>query len=182
RPVAPIRLGRLENILHREAPPPGFAPRFLGGEELVEIDRRHLRPDAARAAEVGDPRLGADAGAGEDHRTLRPLDQLGEGGDAIVVVHGPYSRKCAGTRQARREPAKLRPMTKLLLVRHGHVEGISPERFRGRAELKLTASGRREAELTAARIAATWRPAASYTSPMGRCADTGMASGTPCGL
>ena len=68
-------------------------------------------------------------------------------------------------------------MTKLLLVRHGHVEGISPERFRGRAELELTASGRREAELTAARIAATWRPAAIYTSPMGRCVDTGAAIG-----
>src|SRR5439155_12259856 len=138
--------------------------------------------DAARTAEIGDPRLGADAGAGEDHRALRPLDQPGEGGDAIVIVHGVYSRKCAGTRQARREPAKLRPMTKLLLVRHGHVEGISPERFRGRAELKLTATGRREAELTAARIAATWRPAAIYTSPMGRCIDTGAAIGKPFGL
>src|ERR1700719_5138014 len=34
-------------------------------------------------------------------------------------------------------------MTKILLVRHGHVEGISPERFRGRATLPLTAEGRR---------------------------------------
>ena len=33
-------------------------------------------------------------------------------------------------------------MTKLLLVSHGHVEGISPERFRGRATLPLTAEGR----------------------------------------
>ena len=73
-------------------------------------------------------------------------------------------------------------MTKLLLVRHGHVEGISPERFRGRAELKLTAAGRREAELTAARIAASWRPAAIYTSPMSRCIDTGAAIGKPLGL
>jgi phosphoserine phosphatase len=73
-------------------------------------------------------------------------------------------------------------MTKLLLVRHGHVEGISPERFRGRAELKLTATGRREAELTAARIAASWRPAAIYTSPMGRCVDTGAAIAKPFGL
>ena len=30
-------------------------------------------------------------------------------------------------------------MTKIILVRHGHVEGISPERFRGRADLLLTA-------------------------------------------
>ena len=43
-------------------------------------------------------------------------------------------------------------MTKLILVRHGHVRGISPERFRGRAELPLTELGRREAELTAAQL------------------------------
>ena len=51
-------------------------------------------------------------------------------------------------------------MTKLILVRHGHVEGITPERFRGRAALPLTEQGRREAEMTAAYIAASWRPAA----------------------
>jgi len=73
-------------------------------------------------------------------------------------------------------------MTKLILVRHGHVEGISPERFRGRAELPLTELGRREAEITARRIAATWRPAAIYTSPMGRCVETGTAIGKPFGL
>src|SRR5438270_8764809 len=73
-------------------------------------------------------------------------------------------------------------MTKLILVRHGHVEGISPERFRGRAELPLTELGRREAELTAAYIAASWRPAAIYTSPMSRCVDTGAAIGKPLGL
>ena len=73
-------------------------------------------------------------------------------------------------------------MTKLILVRHGHVEGISPERFRGRAELPLTELGRREAEITAVRIAATWRPAAIYTSPMGRCVETGTAIGKPLGL
>jgi hypothetical protein len=37
-------------------------------------------------------------------------------------------------------------MTEILLVRHGHVEGISPERFRGRADLPLTAEGRRATE------------------------------------
>jgi len=83
------------------------------------------------------------------------------------------------------DPTRFRqdhPMTKLLLVRHGHVEGISPERFRGRAELKLTVAGRREAEMTAARIAASWRPAVIYTSPMSRCVDTGAAIGKPFGL
>jgi phosphoserine phosphatase len=73
-------------------------------------------------------------------------------------------------------------MTKLILVRHGHVQGISPERFRGRAELPLTELGRREAELTAARIAASWQPAAIYTSPMSRAVDTGAAIAKPFGL
>ena len=54
RAVAAIGLGRLEDVLHLEAAAPGFAPRLLGGEELVEIDRRHLGPDAAGAAEIGD--------------------------------------------------------------------------------------------------------------------------------
>ena len=58
-------------------------------------------------------------------------------------------------------------MTKLILVRHGPVGGISPERFRGRAELPLTETGHREADATAKRIAASWRPAAVYTSPWG---------------
>lgn len=73
-------------------------------------------------------------------------------------------------------------MTILLLVRHGHVEGISPERFRGRADLALTPQGRRQADVTARRIAETWRPAAVYSSPMGRCLATGSAIGAPFGL
>ena len=36
-------------------------------------------------------------------------------------------------------------MAKILLVRHGHVEGIKPERFRGRQALSLTERGRAEA-------------------------------------
>jgi broad specificity phosphatase PhoE len=73
-------------------------------------------------------------------------------------------------------------MTKLILVRHGHVQGISPERFRGRAELPLTELGRREAELTAQRIVASWRLAAIYISPMSRAVDTGAAIAKPFGL
>jgi broad specificity phosphatase PhoE len=73
-------------------------------------------------------------------------------------------------------------MTKIILVRHGHVDGISPERFRGRADLTLTAEGRRQAEATAHRIQATCRPAALYTSPLSRCRATAEAIGKPFGL
>jgi broad specificity phosphatase PhoE len=73
-------------------------------------------------------------------------------------------------------------MTKIILVRHGHVEGISPERFRGRVDLTLTAEGHRQAEVTAQRIHATWRPAAAFTSPLSRCRATAEAIATPLGL
>jgi phosphoserine phosphatase len=73
-------------------------------------------------------------------------------------------------------------LTKIILVRHGHVEGISPERFRGRADLKLTPEGRRQAEATARRIHAAWTPAAIYTSPLSRSRATAEAIGKPLGL
>jgi probable phosphoglycerate mutase len=73
-------------------------------------------------------------------------------------------------------------MTKIILVRHGHVEGISPERFRGRAELALTAEGRRQAEATTRRIQASWTPVAVYTSPLSRCRATATAIAAPFGL
>ena len=72
-------------------------------------------------------------------------------------------------------------MTKILLTRHGHVEGITPERFRGREPLELTARGREEAAAVAARIAGAWRPSKIYTSPMGRCVATGAAIARACG-
>ena len=59
-------------------------------------------------------------------------------------------------------------MTKILLTRHGHVEGILPERFRGR-RLALTKKGMAEAEALAARIARAWKPAVVYTSALQRC-------------
>ena len=73
-------------------------------------------------------------------------------------------------------------MTKILLTRHGHVEGIHPERFRGREPLELTVRGRKEASAVAQRIAGAWRPVKIYTSPMGRCVATGAAIAHACGV
>jgi phosphoserine phosphatase len=74
-------------------------------------------------------------------------------------------------------------MARIVVVRHGHVEGIQPECFRGRMDLELTDLGYRQAHATAARIAQHWRPVMVYTSPMGRCVATGQvianAIGTP---
>lgn len=72
-------------------------------------------------------------------------------------------------------------MTKIILTRHGHVEGIEPERFRGRTELALTPQGLEEARRTAAHIAATWGVAAIYASPLQRCRMTAEAISAACG-
>jgi broad specificity phosphatase PhoE len=73
-------------------------------------------------------------------------------------------------------------MTVILLVRHGHVEGIKPERFRGRADLVLTEMGERQAGLLALRIASQWAPGSIHTSPLRRCVATGAAIAGACGV
>ncbi|HZP98700.1 MAG TPA: histidine phosphatase family protein [Reyranella sp.] len=73
-------------------------------------------------------------------------------------------------------------MTKIILTRHGDVVGIRPKRFRGRAQLALTELGERQARALAERVAASWRPAAIYTSPLYRCVTTGERIGTACSV
>jgi phosphoserine phosphatase len=70
-------------------------------------------------------------------------------------------------------------MTRIILVRHGHVDWLAPERFRGRAELPLSDLGHRQAQAAAGYIAATWKPDAVYTSPLGRCRETGAVIAAP---
>src|SRR5580704_6778647 len=71
-------------------------------------------------------------------------------------------------------------MTKILLTRHGHVDGIKPERFRGRQPLDLTARGRAQAAAIAQRVAGGSRPSHAYTSPMRRGAATATAIPRAC--
>lgn len=72
------------------------------------------------------------------------------------------------------EPIVICAALKILLVRHGDVEGIKPERFRGRQPLARTALGRAQAAAVTHRIAGTWQPSTN-TSPMDRCVQTGAA-------
>ena len=73
-------------------------------------------------------------------------------------------------------------MTRIVLTRHGHVAGIEPERFRGRADLPLTALGASQAKALAARISREWSPSIVYTSPLQRCVATGAAVARACGI
>ena len=70
-------------------------------------------------------------------------------------------------------------VTRLLLVRHGHVAWHDPVRFRGRVDLELTERGRRQARAAALAIAAGWRLDAVYGSPLQRCQETAAALAAP---
>lgn len=70
---------------------------------------------------------------------------------------------------------------RIVLTRHGEVEGIAPPRFRGRANLALTELGQRQAQALATVVASRFSPALVYTSPMQRCRDTGHAIAAACG-
>lgn len=73
--------------------------------------------------------------------------------------------------------------TTLIIARHGHVEGLHPERFRGRMEIPLSEKGEGQACALADAISALARPDAIYTSDLGRCIATGAhiarATGAP---
>ena len=69
---------------------------------------------------------------------------------------------------------------KIILTRHGHVEGIEPRRFRGRADVPLTPLGVEQAKQTAIKISGAWRPLVVYTSPMARCVSTGALIAEAC--
>jgi phosphoserine phosphatase len=62
--------------------------------------------------------------------------------------------------------------TRVLLIRHGDVEGIKPARFRGRRDVPLSTLGERHVEAAARRIAREWRIEALYASPLQRCLAT----------
>jgi len=66
-------------------------------------------------------------------------------------------------------------MTSILLLRHGHVDGIVPKRFRGRMDLPLSEEGRAQAAAAADYVAARYAPVAVYCSPLQRCADSAAA-------
>src|SRR5260370_5166179 len=70
---------------------------------------------------------------------------------------------------------ELSAVTTVLLVRHGHVPGIAPEWFWGRADIEVTERGVAEARKTAKWIARVWQPTIVYTSPLKRCMDTAAA-------
>ena len=90
------------------------------------------------------------------------------------------ARGWANERWANAAGMELSAVTTIVLVRHGHVPGIAPERFRGRTDIELTDRGVAEARKTAHWIARFWQPMIVYTSPLKRCIDTAAAIAKQC--
>jgi broad specificity phosphatase PhoE len=73
-------------------------------------------------------------------------------------------------------------VTKIILVRHGYVDRILPERFHGRDDVLLTSQGIEAAWITSRWISATQRVTTVYTSPMIRCLRTAQIIAEPFSL
>ena len=72
--------------------------------------------------------------------------------------------------------------TIIILVRHGQTEWNRVEHFRGRVDLPLNDIGLEQARKTAMRIAACWKPAAVYASPLSRAIQTAEKIAGACSL
>src|SRR5208283_3410540 len=153
---------------------------------------RHVGTLPARSAVVWQRAGAANEGPDQAIRNasaraaLSPANcRVSDANDALTFELGSSS----GGRSPRRACVRSRTgigetMPKILLTRHGHVEGISPERFRGRSDLSLTEKGLAQAAALGARICGEWRPLAIYTGPLRRCVATGeaisLATGAHC--
>ncbi len=62
--------------------------------------------------------------------------------------------------------------TTIILVRHGQTEWNRIERFRGRADVPLNATGHQQAEAVASRMSGLSNVAMIYSSPLSRCLNT----------
>jgi len=71
--------------------------------------------------------------------------------------------------------------TRVVLVRHGETEWNRVERFRGRIDIDLNETGRRQAAAVARRLA-NWRIGSIYSSPLKRAWQTAEPIAAACGL
>ena len=71
-------------------------------------------------------------------------------------------------------------MVRTVLIRHGQTAWNRVERFRGREDLPLDETGRRQAAAAARYIATNWTPSVVYTSPLQRAVETAAAVSDAC--
>jgi broad specificity phosphatase PhoE len=87
---------------------------------------------------------------------------------------------CAGVRPPLKSDREVK-LTRFILVWHGQTEWNRVERFRGRADLSLDNTGRRQAEAAALKLR-DWQVAAIYSSPLKRAIETASILARPLSL
>jgi hypothetical protein len=97
--VAGIGRGVREHVLHGETPPPRLATHLGGAQKIVEIDGRHLRPDAAGRTEIGNAGFGRNARAGENHHARHAAQKPGE------IFDVAHSGRCVSGGHFRSRPS-----------------------------------------------------------------------------
>ena len=114
RTVAGVGRRALERRMGRELAPPGLAARLCRGEEVAELDRLVPGPDAPGRAEIGNARLGGDAGAGEGDDVVRLGDHAPQRVDGVrrsgsdTVPPSPITLRIPiGLRPADRTPRSI---------------------------------------------------------------------------
>src|SRR5205085_6574286 len=108
----------LQNLVAGELATPGLAAGLGGGQKVAELDRPHLRPDAAGRTVVGNTRFGGDAGARESDNALRVGDHLPQ---LVDLCHGPSSLALRQPRSNCRMVSANRPERKTHLAMRGEI-------------------------------------------------------------
>ena len=73
-------------------------------------------------------------------------------------------------------------MTRLLLIRHAHIDTGDPPRLCGTFDLPLSRRGREQLAALCCDLPSVLAPAALYSSPLARAVETAEALGRACGL
>jgi len=73
-------------------------------------------------------------------------------------------------------------LTRIILVRHGQTAWNKGDMIRGQVEVPLDETGLAQAEATAARVAAQWKPVSVYCSPLQRARQTAQSIADKLGL
>jgi phosphoserine phosphatase len=97
------------------------------------------------------------------------------GEDSRVLLKEAARHLYALVRHKAEELLNRWQMTRIILVRHGQTDWNLDDRFRGRADVPLNATGVAQAQATGQRVAEEWQPVAIYSSSLSRALDTGQA-------
>ena len=76
--MSAVWLSLLEHLFEGQLAAPSLATHVFPRKKVIKVDRLIGGPEAAGAAEIGNPGFGADAGAGKDDDSAACFEKLGQ--------------------------------------------------------------------------------------------------------